>query len=394
VLDLIKLAGQVSALSQHLRQEASISQERLQKALATYALVGSHLDRWQQRYRDWQHQLIFTTAAPLESLDQWMQQGFPPLQPQTGIHAVIATDGSQIVPNHHEIAYCSLINIGRVALHYGSQQRPLLDSVPVLFYRSGDLGASRGLGIEDLLSLRRTQSELEELVQLALQQSTDDQPTLALVDGSLIHWTLDALPLEDPEQWLAPILAAMDALRSARIPIAGYISASRSSEVVNFLRLGLCPFAECDCHRHCGEVATPPCNPFASLTDRVFWSALLQPGQRSPVFRSGARLLKHYGSHVIACCYLHVGEEIARIEFPLWVATDSTLLDQTLSMILAQVQKGFGYPVALAEAHHLAVVRGGDRQRFFALLEQELIRTGLTNVAVSRKEARKRGGIA
>ncbi|MEN9238941.1 MAG: DNA double-strand break repair nuclease NurA, partial [Thermostichus sp. DG_1_6_bins_120] len=102
----------------------------------------------------------------------------------------------------------------------------------------------------------------------------------------------------------------------------------------------------------------------------------------------------------IHCCYLNVGGgslgevEIARLEFPAWVAQDKELLQRALAGVLSQVQKGFGYPVALAEAHHLAVVRGGDRQRFFALIEQELLRTGLHQVAVSPKEARKRESIA
>jgi hypothetical protein len=65
-----------------------------------------------------------------------------------------------------------------------------------------------------------------------------------------------------------------------------------------------------------------------------------------------------------------------------------------LSMVLTQVQKGYGYPVTLAEAHNQAVVKGGDRTRFFALLEQEMIRAGLKNVGTSYKEARKRGSIA
>lgn len=62
--------------------------------------------------------------------------------------------------------------------------------------------------------------------------------------------------------------------------------------------------------------------------------------------------------------------------------------------MLAQVQKGYGYPVALAEAHNQAVVRGSDRARFFGLLEQQLIKAGLRNVGTSYKEARKRGSIA
>jgi len=62
--------------------------------------------------------------------------------------------------------------------------------------------------------------------------------------------------------------------------------------------------------------------------------------------------------------------------------------------MLAQVQKGYGYPVAIAEAHNQAVVKGGDKARFFALLEQQMIKAGLKNVGTSYKEARKRGSIA
>jgi hypothetical protein len=89
-----------------------------------------------------------------------------------------------------------------------------------------------------------------------------------------------------------------------------------------------------------------------------------------------------------------VGTEIARIEVPMWVAEDSKMLDQALGLMLAQVQKGYGYPVAIAEAHNQAVVRGGDRNHFFALLEREMIKAGIKNVGTSYKEARKRGSIA
>jgi hypothetical protein len=104
--------------------------------------------------------------------------------------------------------------------------------------------------------------------------------------------------------------------------------------------------------------------------------------------------LERYGDQPIYFCYLHVGTEVARVEVPRWVVADVDQGERALAMVLAQVQKGYGYPVALAEAHNQAVVRGGDRHRFFALLERELIRAGLKNVGVSAKEARKRGSIA
>ena len=65
-----------------------------------------------------------------------------------------------------------------------------------------------------------------------------------------------------------------------------------------------------------------------------------------------------------------------------------------MAIVLAQVNKGFGYQIALAEAHNQEVVRGGDRRRFFALLEQQMLKSGLQNIGTSYKEARKRNSIA
>ncbi|HEY9883163.1 MAG TPA: DNA double-strand break repair nuclease NurA, partial [Thermosynechococcaceae cyanobacterium] len=213
--------------------------------------------------------------------------------------------------------------------------------------------------------------------------------------------------LEARDRILPPILAAWEQLRQKRIPLVGYVSASRSGEALNFLRLQACPFAAPDCGTHCSgqgssadlPAATTtlkrlPCQVFDPLKDTALWAIQLEPGQRSPLWRSSARILDSYAGHTIYFCYVHVGTEVARVEFPAWVAEDAALLDTALSLTLAQVQKGYGYPVALAEAHNQAVVRGGDRSRFFALLEQQMIRAELRNVGTSYKEARKRGSIA
>ncbi|MFS8910721.1 DNA double-strand break repair nuclease NurA [Synechococcus sp. H60.3] len=429
MLDLVKLSEQIPAFARHLQQESKANQERLRLALQEFARLQREPQAWQSRWAEWGSHLAFTCASPAEPPETW--GSLPKVEPLQGPHTVVATDGSQILPSHHEIAYCSLINIGRVALHYGTQEWPLLDSQPLLIYgqepfaqpnRSNSLpgaaprrlrrqprreegdrgeGAEIALDAEEVLALRRSQAELEELAQLALSLSCR-RLTLALLDGSLIPWGLESLPRSTQRPWLDPILATLEQLRAARIPLVGYISASRSSETLNYLRLGLCPYLGCDCYRYCAGEKTPPCQPFAPLADRVFWGSLLQAGERSPLWRSGASVLETFGEHHIHCCYLNVGAnpgegslpEIARLEFPAWVAQDPELLQQALAGVLSQVQKGFGYPIALAEAHHLAVVRGGDRQRFFTLIEQELIRAGLRHVAVSRKEAQKRTGIA
>lgn len=121
---------------------------------------------------------------------------------------------------------------------------------------------------------------------------------------------------------------------------------------------------------------------------------MLKFGECSPFWKSHARILQEYGEHQVYFCYLHVGTEIARIEMPVWTALDPELRSQALTIILAQVQKGYGYPVALAEAHNQAVVTSSDRRRFFAILEQQMIKSGLRNVTTSYKESRKRSSIA
>jgi hypothetical protein len=194
---------------------------------------------------------------------------------------------------------------------------------------------------------------------------------------------------------LPPILEAWQQLRKAEIPIMGYLSAARNIEATNFLRLLACPHPVPDCISYCpDQLDYVPCKKFDALRDTTLSTTQLQPGQRGPLWRSNNRILQLYEEQTIYFCYVHVGTEIARIEFPMWVAENSSMLDQALGLMLAQVQKGYGYPVAIAEAHNQAVVRGGDRNHFFALLEREMIKAGIKNVGISYKEARKRGSIA
>jgi hypothetical protein len=453
MLDLTKLAQDMQGISDYLSLEATATRQRLeaaQRLLSEAAQCQAGLTAQQQTWRD---RLNFTAAVPVEPLHWRIALPAAPIA-----HTVIATDGSQIAPSHHEIAYCYLINVGRILLHYGQNRLPLLDSLPEVVYRPEDLYISRQWGIrtEEWMSFRRTVSEAIVLADLAAQvketlQTTDVQvngqaqvaqltassdaakplkksrgkhhtapaspvrqlttsdipqltvPLLAMVDGSLIYWFLDPLPAEARERILSPIIDAWEKLRDLNIPLVGYVSASRSGEALNFLRLQACPYESPDCQTHCADFSAiaehpterrPPCQILEPLKDAALWAVVLEPGQRSPIWRSSARILEFYGEQAIYFCYLHVGSEIARVEFPAWVAQSPVLLESALSLTLTQVQKGYGYPVALAEAHNQAVVRGGDRARFFALLEQQMIRAGLQNVGTSYKEARKRGSIA
>ena len=397
MLDLAKLAGQLPGISQHLQKEALASRNRIEQAEIIQQQACAKQQQLIADLNHWRDRLLFAVATPVEPLDSCIDIPAPPYS-----HSVFASDGSQISPSHHEIVYCYLINVGRVMLHYGQSLHPLLDSLPEVFYQEKDLYISKqwGIRLDEWMGYRRTVSEAEILAEMACQWvlppgSHQKIPNLAMVDGSLIYWFLQDLPLEARTQILTPILAAWEQLKKTKIPLMGYVSASRSIEGINFLRLQTCPHESPNCVVHCGDLEKYPCQKIDPLRDATFWSHRLQPGQRSPLYRSGLRILELYDeSQRVYFCYVHVGSEVARIEIPAWVAEDKSLLNQSLSIMLGQVHKGYGYPVALAESHNQAVVRGSDRARFFALLEQQLVRTGLKNVGISYKEARKRGSVA
>jgi hypothetical protein len=258
MLDLTKLARQIQGLSQHLTLETVASQKRLELAEKYLKDACTRQDELVTTQDQWRDRVLFANATPLEPLNTCIDIPVPPK-----VHTVIATDGSQIAPNHHEIAYCYLLNIGRVVLHYGQNKQPLLDSLPEVFYRAEDLYESRkwGIGTEEWMGYRRTASEAVVLAELSCavargenvkqkiqknsELSTENLPlfaeslptrvpTLAMVDGSLVYWFLEQIPLEARETILPPILAAWEEMQAAKVPLMGYLSASRNVEATNF----------------------------------------------------------------------------------------------------------------------------------------------------------------
>jgi hypothetical protein len=74
---------------------------------------------------------------------------------------------------------------------------------------------------------------------------------------------------------------------------------------------------------------------------------------------------------------------------PQWVANDPELSAFAHTVAYDQALKGGGYPIALAEAHQQAVVRGADRELFYEMVGTVLQRRG-TRVALSPKNLHKR----
>ena len=103
-----------------------------------------------------------------------------------------------------------------------------------------------------------------------------------------------------------------------------------------------------------------------------------------------SKLAESYPAHLRPCfVYLHVGDEIVRIEIPAWIAQDSELLTRALRIVRDQSIKGNGYPIALAEAHEQAVVNTADRQFFFEMLYKMAVNENY-RLHASQKSLKKR----
>jgi len=159
-----------------------------------------------------------------------------------------------------------------------------------------------------------------------------------------------------------------------KLALASYISFPRSTDVVNVLRVAICPHQPPDCDRCCPPGKERDCEAVAGVRDRDLFLSLLESGERSALFISPSRIVReHYGEHRVYFFYVKLDDEVARIEIPQWVAENENLLNLTHSLILDQCRRGHGYPVVLSEAHEQAVVTGFDRENFWELVESSMV---------------------
>jgi hypothetical protein len=184
------------------------------------------------------------------------------------------------------------------------------------------------------------------------------------------------------------------------VPLAGYISAPASTDVVNALRVAYCPHVpaelatvNCDRGPSRRQPAGPACFAIPPLTDRQLFERWLRPGERSELFFSQSTILEQYrrreAGHAILFFYLHTGHEVARIELPQWVAAEPELLDLVHTTIYDQAVRGQGYPTALQEAHEAAVIHSDERRLVERLIDEAMARAGAT-MQRSAKETSKR----
>ena len=381
MLDFLQLQQQFSGFGAYQVQTLAADRGRLQRALEAYHACDSAWESLAERVQEARGQTL--AAAPLGRLGAHADAGTRPT-PLT----LVATDGSQIYPDRHVEPACFLLNISRIAFHYGTTERPLIEAVPYFRYRDDDLGDLAGAELEsatvEVISALRDELELKQLFETAQAVRQAGRIVVAMADGTLIRWMVRNIGNRDLEaRLIAAYTRTLAAFREARIPVCSYISMPGSTEVVNLLRLFL------------GEADDAPEDErLAGLTDRKLFERLLRPGQRSALYESSSKIQREYGADRICAFYVHAATggrsaEIGRVETPRWVADDPALVDLVHAVVVSECDKGGGYPLVLSEAHERAVVRAGERAVFYDMVGRAMNRERLPE-AGSRKAAAKR----
>lgn len=289
---------------------------------------------------------------------------------------VVSTDGSQIYPDRNIEPTCFLLNISEIAFQYGTLEAPHMTARPHVRFRGQDLEDLEGFEIsvsgQEVVSALRDELELAALLHAARTNQRRHRPVLAIADGTLIRWMLSGMRNPTLEQkLLGRYTRHMEGFEEAQIPLCSYISMPGNNEFINLLMLqDPSPMTE----------DTP--DTFSHISDRRLFKEVLNPGDRTAIFKSQSRVLEKYPArHKICYFYVHVeaglGEsEIARVEFPFWMIDIPGFIDLVHATVVSECRKGNGYPVVLAEAHEQAVVRGADRRFFYELIKEEMAAAG------------------
>lgn len=299
----------------------------------------------------------------------------------TRSYRVIALDGSQVYPDKHQGFICYLINIGTVELSYGlaNTSKPVvINTTPYLFSGHNE---EENLSA-DLVDSKRTELELAHAVTLAKTYQNSNS-TLLLFDGSLVFWHLEAKTQELKERFLERYLELFEQLYKLRMPYVGYISLPKSKELINIVR-------NAQQNPVIRKQLLIQEKTIEHLVDTDLAGFFLSPGARSGLYTATASIIEQYPQYLKPCfVYLDTGYEIARIEIPAWIAKNREQVDGLCAIIIDQAAKGQGYPIALAEAHEAAVIRGADRDFFYQLLYR-VAQSNKQQILTSRKSLKKR----
>jgi len=402
--ELTSMAAAAAEIVRDQRRRAT----RLRELLAAHATDWPGIDAGLARAiaEQGDDPKFFRAARPLrtdERLDLGVMPGPPPARA-----TIIASDGSQIMPNRHAAFLYSLINIGVFIYHHGTPDAPDIYSTPVIFYpQPGDddrTDDEPGFDKAEV-TIARDKREIATLADTAWTYRTVAPLTLAVLDQRLLYWPFGGTN-RDAETAVTDWLKAMTKARDAGALLAGYIDRPGKRSVVTMLKT-----LSDDPDMNWKKLGKRP--PHGELTDADLYATILEPGQRSPVFvdvsPANTRFAEVDPRNEVCFFYLNPGfaspeldgedkalsgRGLARVDIPMWVARDPRAVAAVHSLLVDQCRIVGDYPYVLMRADELAVVGRDDEANLNLMIDQYMQRAGIQGSITAKQDSKEiaRGG--
>ena len=373
------------------QQELQRKQTELDQTFTSFDLPSTEIERRVEIAR--RNDTGLRCAQPTE---EHIHTNVPAPALMPGI-ILIASDGSQIMPDRHSPARFGLINTGAIVMTLGSGDAP--DTMIESNLLPGDkLITENGTPITDsMLGLMRDAEERITLLRLVEQASQPEKQVITLSDGPIELWgRKDGEEGAYFEQNLRKYLAALSQIRDQGAWMAGYIDRPGANPVARMLEL-----TQADDNALAEFKAYHPFEGVSDLWLFAQGAGRLLPGHRSCVFKMRSKAESDYsGSFEIHFFYINVGAsaneaQIARVEVPAWVAMDETALGQAHRCILDQCSLlgARPFPYLLHRAHEIAVVSQQDKLQIeeYFQIESLNVQAGL-GVASNKQIAKNAAG--
>ncbi|MDW8395438.1 MAG: DNA double-strand break repair nuclease NurA [Anaerolineae bacterium] len=303
-------------------------------------------------------------------------------------YALIASDGSQILPEPDDPVPVAYTQVGCIAVARGMDDpSALTGAVRKMSWGEWRVGSEL---IDAASGERLTPAQLNAQRDLAERQILTEACALAvqhrvapfaLVDGTLLPFAL--LSSQAPDRGLlSEFIAALDALQAYGAVVCGYVDSPDSAFLVR-----TCALADLAPDQVSEQSVRARLDLVGAVRDRDLLALTLPPGHRTPIFTPGWRMntpstLKQ---HTVRACYVNLTSPafplpaIARLEVPAWCA-ETACVNQLCAVLLRQAQLGDlraqGYPFVLRLVHAHVVIRRSEGQSLKRLLTRLAYRSG------------------
>lgn len=313
----------------------------------------------------------YRSARPFDEIEPLDAAIDPdPTPPQA---TLIATDGSQIIPDRHAPYLYSLINIGVVVYFHGRGRSPEQFTEPVLDYPEKTLADEEFADRGAIVNLRRDRAEVDVLARTAWAYREEVRPLLAILDQRLLYWPVVGDSDNEGKRVLKTWQESMTSIRALGGLLAGYIDRPGKRSILTLLDTFDIHLLTFDKEILQGN------HSWGGLTDASLFRRILGPGQRSKVFidisHHNNAFRENDAENEICFFYLNPGQKgrgIARVDIPRSVAEDKAAVSAVHSLIYDQCNILGGYPYIITRADEQAVVSFRDKEHLDILIGNKM----------------------